>query len=164
VARFARGVPQPHAPPADPGEPGQPQDQHGHGLDQVRGQLPQVGGHRGDAEGDLARLVPRPERAAVDHVVEGGHARTEERDRPERVNFRRGQGQQVTLGDGEDRGLIGMIIGLHQSRRGGQDRQAQHGERPQGGQEGQCAEAWPRAPESGGPGHGRSARRNVVHA
>jgi hypothetical protein len=79
VAAAARCGP----PRGDPGQAQQARHDHGHGLEQVRGHVLQVGPDRAEAEGDLARLVPGFERAAIYEIIEYGHPGTEDRDRRE---------------------------------------------------------------------------------
>src|SRR5689334_10219437 len=83
AAVLVTGPPQPRPPPADPHQPGQPKYRHGHGPDQVRRHVAEIGQDRAEAEGDLTWPVPGAERTAVDQIVEGGRARAEQHDRTE---------------------------------------------------------------------------------
>ena len=61
----------------------QAEHQHGYGLDQVGGHVPEVGTEGADAERYLPRPVAGPQRAAVGERVEDRHAGAEHADRRE---------------------------------------------------------------------------------
>jgi hypothetical protein len=51
----------------------------GHGVDQVRGHVPQVGNDRAETEGDLAWPVSGAQQAAIHKIIERSHAHAEPR-------------------------------------------------------------------------------------